>query len=262
MADVDFSDREAATAWMNTRSFEKRHAMSSRAALRVAANLRHKDADLEKRLVLACFWAMVFSACQPSRRLADSKLAHVVAPFDHQIADRAPDFSQTAAHSAANSVAISSARAANAVILSAKSAATSAARSAADANARAHAYDFTLSAAYSATSKDSRVSSADLRRVPLWHGVPVPDAIAQAHADFLTYLGRDPDWAFFRRFYAEMWEGTFTDWDLAIDVATLDPALWKGEDALSKGAEATRGIEAEHRTSILPSIHISAPTRP
>ncbi len=45
--------------------------------------------------------------------------------------------------------------------------------------------------------------------------------------------------------YAQMWDGTFRDWDLAIEVATLPDELWEGEDALAKVAEAIRGIEAK-----------------
>ena len=41
-----------------------------------------------------------------------------------------------------------------------------------------------------------------------------------------------------------MWDGTFRDWPLAIEVALLPDNLWEGEDALAKVAEAIREIEA------------------
>ncbi|WP_223422289.1 hypothetical protein, partial [Tateyamaria pelophila] len=53
-----------------------------------------------------------------------------------------------------------------------------------------------------------------------------PNAIAENHARFLTYLDSHADWAFWRRWYGEMWEGTFTDWDLAIEVAKIPDAVW------------------------------------
>jgi len=45
-----------------------------------------------------------------------------------------------------------------------------------------------------------------------------------------------------------MWDGTFRDWDLAIEVAKIPNQFWEGEDALSKVAREIERIKAELQT--------------
>ena len=85
----------------------------------------------------------------------------------------------------------------------------------------------------------------------------VPKSIAEAYESWLTYLSGE-DWTFFRTWFVQMWDGTFTDWDLAIEVAKIPDEVWEGEDALAKVAEAIRGIEA--RSASEPSVSAAPPT--
>ncbi|WP_299293602.1 hypothetical protein [uncultured Tateyamaria sp.] len=95
-----------------------------------------------------------------------------------------------------------------------------------------------------ALSEDTKHSISQLLHRTLWGSVSVPKNIAENHETFLAYLAANDDWAFWRRWYSEMWHGEFTNWDLAIEVALIPDVVWEGEDALAKVAKAIRGIEA------------------
>ncbi|WP_299651747.1 hypothetical protein [uncultured Tateyamaria sp.] len=45
-----------------------------------------------------------------------------------------------------------------------------------------------------------------------------------------------------------MWNGTFRDWDLAVEVAKIPNDVWEGENAVAKVAEAIREIKADLNT--------------
>ncbi len=202
--------------------------MSSRAALRVLARVGLEQGDAKERLALSCFWAILTSASRGLGRLADVQRLEIAA---------------AAAAAVARSATLSAARSAETAAAAALSAALSVDSARSAALSAALSVDSTRSAALSAAFRDSKTPRADLLALPVWHDTEVPKGIAAAHADFLSYLDSHADWAFFKRWYSEMWEGTFTDWDLAVEVALIYPALWDGTNALAKVAEAIREIE-------------------
>ena len=229
--------------------------LPSRAALRVVANLDLVEADHKKSLALTSLRAILTSAgrgvCRPAEvevleRAARSAATSV--PRSATVSDHSAVYSaaRSAAHSAAPArSAISSAA------LSVGYSARSAERSATGSAAR--------SAAVSATLYDATQAIDQLVQYPVWAGAEVPAAIAENHSAFLTYLDSHDDWRFWRRWYLEMWEGRFTDWDLAIEVAKIPDEVW--DAGLSAVAEAIREIEARFRTNVsVPLVRNAADT--
>lgn len=60
--------------------------------------------------------------------------------------------------------------------------------------------------------------------------------ISENHSIFLTLISENPNWSFFRNWYAAMWDGTFDNWDLAHEVALIDNDVW-GEGLAAVAAE-------------------------
>ena len=215
---VDFSDEEKAIDWLETQSAEVRSAIASRAALRVCANISRVEPEKLPPLALAVFRATLTSAVRGSARTADVEwlrsAAYTAARFAAYTADRSTSYN--AALSATDSAAHSAARSA-----------LSAARSAGE----------------SAASQDSRNARLSDFAEPLWQEIHAPPGIARNHHHFLAFLSADRSiWGFWHDWYLAMWEGRFTDWDLAIEVAKIPDAVWKqGAEAV---AAAIREIEA------------------
>lgn len=216
MADVDFSDGASAKAWFEGQSIEMRCAMTSRAACRVVANICPDGENAAPDLALPVLRAILTSAGRGLASPAD------VSAFDW---DQAARSASAAAYSAVSAA------------LSAPLSANSAARSAADSARSA------LSAANSALSADTRTSLEDLYRQPVWGAVEVPAAIVDNVATFRTFLAADPAWGFWLRFFDGMWNGTFDEWDLAIEVIKIDEEDWEKGYAHIGGVIA--GIEAD-----------------
>jgi hypothetical protein len=63
---------------------------------------------------------------------------------------------------------------------------------------------------------------------PLWLNADVPSDSLERHQSFLSYLAADQNWRFFHDWYLGMWNGTFTDWELAIEVAKIPDEIWDG----------------------------------
>jgi hypothetical protein len=183
-----------------------------------------------------------YSAALSAYSAADSALSAYSAVDSADSARSAYSAALSAVDSAYSADSTDSAYSAARSALSAADSAYSAALSAVD--SADSAYSAARSAALSAVSRDTIRAPEALMREPVWPDASPPPSIAEYHAQFLDYLDSDPDWTFWRRWYAQMWEGTFRDWDLAIEVATLPDDLWEGEDALAKVAEAIRAIEA------------------
>ncbi|MEL7132138.1 MAG: hypothetical protein AAGK77_06985, partial [Pseudomonadota bacterium] len=105
-----------------------------------------------------------------------------------------------------------------------------------------------LSTSFSTSELDGNHSVSDMQALPLWLHTKLSGAAQQrmemAHLEFKANLRRDPNTEFWHRWYSQMWDGTFRDWDLAIEVAKLPDDLWEGEDAPGKVAVAIREIEA------------------
>ncbi|MEW9921619.1 hypothetical protein AB2B41_18575 [Marimonas sp. MJW-29] len=77
----------------------------------------------------------------------------------------------------------------------------------------------------------------------LWGEVVLSEDFRDRESDFRRFLSSDVDWAFFESWYQGMWEGTWTDWDLAHEVAKIDAEVW--EEGLSAVAAKIRETEAE-----------------
>lgn len=260
MADVDFSNEKSAERWFETQSVEMRCVITSRAALRVLANVGLIDDTRKEALTLYGLRAILSSAGRGLGRPSDVKelersarsaasaasatySAYSAVDSAYSAADSAASARSTA-YSAAAYSAYSAADSAYSAAYSVRSAADSAAASARSAAASAR------SAADSALSFDADQDVGVLRSRWVWAGADVPQAIEDTHVTFLTYLQSHDDWRFWHRWYSQMWEGTFDDWDLAIEVATIPDAAW--EEGLSAVAEAIREIEA--RLALGPEI--------
>lgn len=252
MADVDFSDIESTTAWFELQSPEMRCTMTSRAALRVMANIGSADDIHNEPLALAVQRAILTSAvrgvehtAKVQRELGHS--SHGAALFINTVEDDAlaVDSEVHGAALTADSVPVLSA--AKAAVLAVNSARNAA-------HAVAHAADdfhgaIVRAASLAATQTDSTFKAERLMQTAVWIGCPVPDAVFLNHGVFMQSLYCHPDWAFWADWYRGMWDGTFRDWDLATEVALIPDEIWEGEDALAKVAEAIREIEAKRALS-------------
>ncbi|MEO0767220.1 MAG: hypothetical protein AAFY75_14490 [Pseudomonadota bacterium] len=269
MVEADFIDLDSANAWFHMQSVRMRCMMTSRAALRVVANVSLSHELQRKKLALLSMWALLVSASRAMGPTADMAVLEKTAisarsqteaaySAHSKFTSRSPTeiadsflAAEVAAHSAALSAA--SVNVAHRCALCLARSFNSTSYSVLD-SADLEIQERTHSAAVAAASKDGKQTSDILIRAPIWGDTPIPKTVSVNHAAFLDYLGSDPDWAFFRRWYAQMWDGTFEDWDLAIEVATLDPDLWEGEDALARVAEAIREIEARQLVERLPQV--------
>ncbi|MEM1235274.1 MAG: hypothetical protein AAGH70_14225 [Pseudomonadota bacterium] len=244
---VEITDRESAEAYFKTISLELRCLLTSRAALRVVANVGRVDGEGFERLALASFRAILTSAGRGLGRPADvdwlntaADSAALSAALSALSALSAARSALSAARSAADSAAFSAARSALSALSAADSAAFSAARSALSA---------ALSAAYSALSADTNDPSF---AIPVWPSFEDVEHLEEAHAAFIERLDESPVWAWWRRWYEEMWNGTFTDWDFALEVAKIDWDAPEGESVWDKGAAAVAERIEELRRERLP----------
>lgn len=237
MAEVDFSDFEQAEAWFAAQTVGTRCTLASRAALRILANFRANTEGGPDNRDMALFRACLTAVGRGLGRPTDvdwEAAADAAADSTYSAAKTAPySAARTAANSAyfaANSAA-DAAASADSAARSAYSPADSAARSAAD----------------SALSWDA-AHLPDLGSKHVWAGAEVPPTIQANHDSLLAALSADPAWDFWRRFYDGMWNGTFTDWDLAIEVIKIDETDW--EQGVAHIAGVIAGIEARLRTAV------------
>ncbi|MEL7097331.1 MAG: hypothetical protein AAGM84_00755 [Pseudomonadota bacterium] len=99
-------------------------------------------------------------------------------------------------------------------------------------------------------SRDANEAPSGLIGRTLWSHEARSKAYARKKRSFDMLLSSSADWAFWRRWYGEMWDGTFRDWDLAIEVAKIQDEYWEGDDALSEVAREIEKISDRFRTSI------------
>lgn len=193
-------------------------------ALRVVANICPDGENAERDPALPALRAILTSA---GRGLAS--------PSDVRAFDWNWAFARSAAAvsdvSAVYSAAVSAAYSAALSAYSGRSAARSAAHSARSA---AH------SAAHSAANWDAFQPINELGSIGVWNGADVPPAIAHNHMTFLGFLQSDPAWSFWLLFYEGMWNGTFTDWDLAFEVIKIAEEDW--EQGYQRIGEVIEGL--------------------
>lgn len=247
--EVDFSSVAAAKEWLEGQTIELCCAMSSRAALRVCANLGELDDDLFPPVVLASFRAILTSAVRSLGRTADvdwlKGSAHSAAFIAQSAYSATHSVSAPNSVSAAYSAAAASAHAAHSPQF-AGYAAISAGRSA-DSAAR-----FADSARFAASFDTAQTNLTDYH-IPLWAGADVPPAIQEAHERFLKRLNQDrTTWGFWHDWYLAMWEGRFDSWDFATEVAKIPDEVWdEGPEAVTS---AIRLIERQIKTSVSPRL--------
>lgn len=88
---------------------------------------------------------------------------------------------------------------------------------------------------------DLGFGSDKVMKQPLW-------SVTKGAQDRSTYVLDGKSWQFWNRFYREMLDGTFKDWDLALEVIKIDKADWtKG---VGHVGELIEGIEARMRTNL------------
>ncbi|MFL4468831.1 hypothetical protein ACERZ8_02695 [Tateyamaria armeniaca] len=245
MTEVDFSNAASVRAWLETQSIEKRCVMCSRVALRVLAGIGQARGDLQDRLALAVFRAVLATAVlgvgrQEGRSELESAAQFAAVALDSDDVRWAAGRASNVEHSTASSADSS----AMGLIASSRSYSTvvDAANAAWDLDAAARCLTFVHGRIIDAAEADAQNQSSMLLQMAVWDQTEERISQDRDHVELLTFLDSHSDWTFFRRWYAQMWDGTFRDWDLAIEVATLPPALWEGEDALAKVAEAIRGL--------------------
>jgi len=243
---VDFADRKKVAAWFKTQKPHVCGQITSRAALRVFANISQFTGTEFARLALPSFRAVVTSAVRGSGRSADLdgniSQSATIAVADRLAANSNFTAALTAADSAAYSAPVSAAISARSIECSITSART--------ADSFGPIFE-AISATRSALQEDKACLNHGTRMGALWPEDGVPPALFANHKRFLELLDQDADWSFWRDWYIAMWDGTFEDWDLAHEVAKIENEVWEGEDALAKVAgeigriETRRALEKE-----------------
>ncbi len=276
MSGVDFSDREKVISWLEKQSVEVRCAISSRAALRICANICHFEEKWLSQTALPVLRAMLTSSVSGTGRATDVDwlrfAAHTASDASNNIGaitSRCSAAVRSAAKHSASSASAASAAALSASAYSASSAANFAVYSSACAASSAADFtsgEFTVTSspsphrmaasasasgaasvsAFSAASIDSLNKEVTNYLTPLWVDIAVPEAIAENHKAFLNILEADrTTWGFWHDWYLAMWEGRFTDWDVAIEVARISDDIWK--DGAEAVATEISKIEARQK---------------
>ena len=260
MAGVDFSDIKSATAWFEEQSAKTRCAITSRAALRVMANIDLGDGPEKPDFVLRVMRAVLVTACRGANSgikpsLDWNRLMHITAENI--------TFSDTFERITRNILASLDNR-----LLAVQEAAKSAALHSVSATSSARATNFSAVSAdaiirsalaaspevRAAMLNDSSMKRDDVYLAKVWPASGAPPAIEQNHQTFLTFLRADPAWAFWLQFYEGLWTGTFTNWPLAMEVIQIDNAEWENEAGHKHIAGLIAGIEARLVIEDLPQV--------
>lgn len=227
---VDFSDEEKVVAWLEEQSVEVRCAIASRATLRVSANICRVEGEDFPRIALPVFRALLTSAAYGSGLSADLEWLQSTSVSVCAAARSAASLIDVQNASSAIPFTILSAG------LAALSVGDTTAGAAADSithSTRSVTHGKGNTTILSAATKDTEQQTFASFEFPLWQGVEVPSSIALNHQDFLDLLDQNrATWGFWHDWYLAMWEGRFTDWDLAIEVAKIPDDVWE------QGAEA------------------------
>ncbi|WP_164860829.1 hypothetical protein [Parasedimentitalea marina] len=246
MADFDeIEDLGQLESWLKTQDPRMSRAIAARAVLRsLPAAMRVVDQGFAiisgKGLLLSCFRATlitgVASTCpttvmtQVKSAARSARSAALSAALSALSARTAGSAAESAAESAAHS---------------ADSAGRSDAHTAALIAIRSAAKSDSVSAALSAVFTDATAGTnglhADLFASPLW---PETNHIGHLLEFWESFSARpDPDetWAFWRQWYQGMLTGTPMEWDLQLQVALIDDAVWdQGAEAVAREIERIR----------------------
>lgn len=270
MAEVDFSDEESAKAWFAKHSKEKQSVLSFRAAMRALIafpkpNNRTSDLDLlhvYRALIQPLRLNSHLQSDKVGKKSSSTTEEYVGYPHTFDIADRLSKLTTPSDEGfELTQGAASSALAAATAMMAANffgiwklgDSANGATRRARAALALRLSDPAILEAADDALFADSLESEEKLWTQPLWPSEP-PPAVVSLYDAVSNCLSERAAWSFWRRWYQEIWEGTFKDWELAFEVARLPDHLWEGSDALEKVAEAIREIERDLKSRVGPRL--------
>jgi len=229
---VDFSDEEKANAWLEKQTDEIRYALTARAALRSCPNLNMLGQSRFPSLALPLFRVILLYALRGSGKVTHSDWLDAKVLTAQSVAATVADATQRGSQDWADLFS-------GGLTVPIISGSTYAIAKSCD-NATA----------FTAATKDSAQSSTHVYSVRLWHDLKISDKLEENHKFFVQRLKKDrATWGFWHDWYLAMWEGRFTDWDLAVEVAKIPDEVWEqGAEAV---ADAIRGIEAR-RASALP----------
>lgn len=231
---VDFSDRTAAISWLEKQSEEMRSAIASRAALRVCSNIIFMEGEGIPLAMLHAFRAILIALLRGSQRTQNQDWLILGAVNPRNIAHSSARFAASTSGASAIRSAAQSVRSAD----SSRSSHTAIRHAVLSASA-IYSSTSASAATFSATSIDAARADLTGHMTKLWLDLEVPTAIAQNHKMLVRRLAADrATWGFWHDWYLAMWEGRFTDWDLAIEVAKIPDDVW------SQGAEAV-AVEIE-----------------
>lgn len=257
MGEVDFSNVEQLTNWLKHQSPERQCLLASRAALRVFANFQAgRPASLDQKelpLLRACLVSICRGALShetpidwASLRRPSFNDAYAITDFE-----KVPALTGSA-KAAAEACALSYTETAPIAILSAINSASSAAFEMSKKDALKDAYSDRAVAheqAIEALMFDYHADD-ELLKARLWGRTEPPVSIQANHESCIQTFSSDPAWAFWLRFYNGVWQGTFSSWDLALQVALIPDGFWNDDDdgpALAKVAREIERIEEELR---------------
>lgn len=245
MDEVDFAfeglvvNHAAIKELLGGHSHQEHSFLASRAALRIMPyTIGLSDLDFQ-HLALPVCWAVLVSSTHGSGRTQglDGPAAYSEVVKQNKKATKARK--GTSVTAAAIHAASSAANAAG----------TAAFASASQSFSMASIVEATESAATSgtretvnaATKTDFLMVSKGQQIARVWGDLELPKTIGENHLAFLAQLSQDEWPRFFHDWYLGMWEGTWTDWPLAHEVAKIDASVW--EEGLEAVAAEIHEIE-------------------
>lgn len=103
--------------------------------------------------------------------------------------------------------------------------------------------------AFSALERAEKLSDFG---APVWTLENKPEHLEKAHLELVAELSApNGPWLWWHDWYLAMWDGSFTDWDFALEVAKIDWDVPEGESAWDKGPAAVAARIAELQTEVL-----------
>ncbi|MEM9350388.1 MAG: hypothetical protein AAGA47_09015 [Pseudomonadota bacterium] len=235
------TNKDEARAYFETPEPEARSILACRATLRVVANLALHEEELFDGSVLTAFHATLLSMTWGFGRYQDAEWlqssvdalsATVSTEFDDALLSLPILPPRTALDLSANPLT----RTYVSAVAAAKEDTLSAVLFSADASDQFHAF-----AAFSADSEHTSEAPAKwnhFQNKPVWPSFEGVEHIEATHDAFLKRLALSSDWNWWRQWYEQMWHGTFTDWNFALEVAKIDWDAPEGESVWDEGPAA------------------------
>lgn len=254
---VKITDERSAEAWFKTQPQEICVAMAARAALRALPGMvldKPEWPEPNLLIVLRDILTSTVAASDYNRNLVRS-LRPTFRPNDTypDPGATASVNARTAAHLAIAAIKANpsgyAARAVFCSFLTSRNAEHYAPNRKIISNLNQEVTILSANSAFDASSRDASEVEAltqtptQLLARPIWWQSSEPTGISQGKTLLLDYFySEEETWAFWKRWYLDMFNGTWRDWDLARDVALIPDDVWK--QGAAAVAEAIKGIEA------------------